>query len=108
MTGRNGGANPGRGKMRLFVALDLPESVRDEVEAWRREALTDPALRHTGLRIVLLFLGHRPAREVALLPGSDSGAVCSYPRNEKIGIVGAVLTGLSLAAAVVIALASAA
>jgi 2'-5' RNA ligase len=65
MTGGNGGANPGHGRLRLLVALDLPEMVRREVDAWRRENLTDPALRHNqGLRIVLLFLGHRPKREV--------------------------------------------
>jgi 2'-5' RNA ligase len=65
MTGGNGGANPGRGRVRLLVALDLPEMVRSEVEAWQQEALIDPALRHDhGLRIVLMFLGHRPQREV--------------------------------------------
>lgn len=65
MTGGNGGANPGRGRVRLLVALDLPEVVRSEVEAWQQQALTDPALRHNrGLRIVLMFLGHRPEREV--------------------------------------------
>lgn len=65
MTGGNGGANPGRGRVRMLVALDLPEVVRREVEVWRQEALTDPALRHNqGLRMVLTFLGHRPQREV--------------------------------------------
>ncbi len=65
MTSGNGGANPGRGRVRLLVALDLPEGVRSEVEAWQQQALTDPALRHNkGLRIVLMFLGHRPQREV--------------------------------------------
>jgi 2'-5' RNA ligase len=65
MTGGNGGANPGRGRVRLLVALDLPEAVRSKVEAWQQQALTDPALRHNqGLRIVLMFLGHRPQREV--------------------------------------------
>ena len=64
MTG-HGGANPGRGRVRLLVALNLPEVVRREVEAWRQEALTDPALRHNqGLHMVLTFLGHRPQREV--------------------------------------------
>lgn len=32
MTGDNGGANPGRGRVRLLVALDLPDVVRREVE----------------------------------------------------------------------------
>jgi 2'-5' RNA ligase len=80
MTGRNGGANPGRGKLRLFVALDLPESVRDEVEAWRREVLTDPALRHNaGLRMVLLFLGHRPARDVPYYLETIRGLCAAAP-----------------------------
>ncbi len=65
MTGGNGGANPGRGRVRLLVALDLPEAVRKEVETWQQQALTDPVLRpNLGLRIVLMFLGHRPEREV--------------------------------------------
>ena len=46
MTGRNGGASPGRGRVRLLVTLDLPEMVRRQAEAWQQEALTDPALRH--------------------------------------------------------------
>jgi len=43
MTGGNGGANPGRGRVRLLVTLDLPEMVRRQAEAWQQEALTDPA-----------------------------------------------------------------
>lgn len=42
MTGGNGGANPGRGRVRLLVTLDLPEMVRRQAEAWQQEALTDP------------------------------------------------------------------
>jgi 2'-5' RNA ligase len=80
MTGRNGGANPGRGKMRLFVALDLPDAVRDEVEAWRQEVLTDPALRHNaGLWVVLLFLGHRPARDVPYYLETIRGLCATAP-----------------------------
>lgn len=63
MTGGRG--KTGRGKLRLFVALDLPAEVRLSLNAWRRAALTDPALRLTeGPRMPLLFLGHRPQREV--------------------------------------------
>jgi hypothetical protein len=58
------GAGAGRGKLRLLVALDLPESVCRGVDLWRREVLTDPALRLTnGPRMTLLFLGHRPRRD---------------------------------------------
>jgi 2'-5' RNA ligase len=63
MTGGRGGA--GRAKLRLLVALELPVAVRRDLNAWRRAALTDPALRLTeGPRMLLLFLGHRPQREV--------------------------------------------
>ena len=63
MTG--GGGKVGRGKLRLFVALDLPVAVRRDLNAWRRAALTDPAFRLTeGPRMLLLFLGHRPQREL--------------------------------------------
>lgn len=80
MTGANGGANPGRGRVRLLVALDLPEVVRREVEAWQQEALTDPALRHNhGLRIVLMFLGHRPQREVVRYLGAIRELCASAP-----------------------------
>lgn len=55
----------GRGRLRLLVALDLPVAVRRDLNAWRRAALRDPALRLTeGPRMLLLFLGHRPQREV--------------------------------------------
>jgi hypothetical protein len=30
-------------RARLFVALDLPDEVRDGLVVWQREALTDPA-----------------------------------------------------------------
>jgi RNA 2',3'-cyclic 3'-phosphodiesterase len=54
-------------RARLFVALDLPDEVRDGVVAWGREALTDPALRPVApesLHITLAFLGHRPEKEI--------------------------------------------
>ncbi|MFT3862693.1 MAG: RNA 2',3'-cyclic phosphodiesterase [Solirubrobacterales bacterium] len=54
-------------RQRLFVALDLPERVRDGVAAWGRQELVDPALRPTrpeSLHLTLVFLGHREAGEV--------------------------------------------
>src|SRR5919197_1486432 len=32
-------------RARLFVALDLPDRVREDLEAWQARELTDPALR---------------------------------------------------------------
>jgi 2'-5' RNA ligase len=75
-----GGLKPRRIKRRLFVALDLPESVCREVDVWRRETLTDPALRYNdGQRIVLLFLGRRPQREVARYLGAIRGLCAAAP-----------------------------
>jgi 2'-5' RNA ligase len=52
-------------RLRLLIALELPEPVRHGIERWREQALTDPALRLTELlRIDLLFLGHRPRQGV--------------------------------------------
>jgi 2'-5' RNA ligase len=54
-------------RARLFVALDLPEEMREGIVAWGREALADPALRPVApesLHITLAFLGHRPEKEI--------------------------------------------
>jgi len=54
-------------RARLFVALDLPAELREEVVAWGREALADPALRPVApesLHITLAFLGYRPEKEI--------------------------------------------
>jgi 2'-5' RNA ligase len=54
-------------RARLFVALDLPEELRDGVVAWGREALADPALRPVApesLHVTLAFLGYRSEKEI--------------------------------------------
>jgi 2'-5' RNA ligase len=54
-------------KQRVFVALDLPERVREGLTAWGRAELADPALRPVrpeSLHVTLVFLGHREAAEV--------------------------------------------
>jgi 2'-5' RNA ligase len=63
----------------MFVALDLPDSVRDGIGAWGREALADPALRVVrpeSLHVTLAFLGYRPekdAERVAVAMGESAG-----------------------------------
>ena len=57
-------------RARLFVALDLPDAVREGIVGWGRKALSDPALRGVGadaLHITLAFLGWLPLREVERL-----------------------------------------
>lgn len=54
-------------RARLFVALDLPDQVRDGIVAWGREAFGDPALRPVApdsLHVTLAFLGYRAEKEV--------------------------------------------
>jgi RNA 2',3'-cyclic 3'-phosphodiesterase len=57
-------------RARLFVALDLPAEVRDGIAAWRKEALSDPALRPVpteALHVTLAFLGYRAEKEVGAI-----------------------------------------
>ncbi len=63
----------------MFVALDVPDSVRGGVEAWGASALADPALRRVpsrSLHITLAFLGYRPpgdAERVAAAMAASAG-----------------------------------
>jgi 2'-5' RNA ligase len=52
-------------RLRLFLALRLPDETLEEVERWQREHL--PRVRLVGreqLHVTLAFLGHRPADEL--------------------------------------------
>lgn len=54
-------------RVRLFVALDLPDELRERIVGWGRETLVDPALRPVApesLHVTLAFLGHRPEKEI--------------------------------------------
>jgi RNA 2',3'-cyclic 3'-phosphodiesterase len=63
----------GGSKLRLFVALDLPEWLREGLADWSAEQLVDPALRPVrpeSLHVTLVFLGGREpaeAREIAAI-----------------------------------------
>ncbi len=53
--------------VRMFVALDLPEMVREDIATWGEVELADPALRRVpadALHITLAFLGNRPIDDV--------------------------------------------
>jgi 2'-5' RNA ligase len=63
-------------RQRIFVALDLPDEVREGVTAWGKAELIDPALRPTrleSLHVTLVFLGHREADEVAAIAATVRG-----------------------------------
>jgi RNA 2',3'-cyclic 3'-phosphodiesterase len=52
----------------MFVALDLPRMVREDIAAWGEAELADPALRRVeseSLHVTLAFFGDRPLGEVA-------------------------------------------
>lgn len=54
-------------RLRLFVALDLPEMARKDIADWSETELADPALRRTepeSLHVTLAFLGNRPLSDV--------------------------------------------
>jgi RNA 2',3'-cyclic 3'-phosphodiesterase len=54
-------------RARLFVALDLPEALREGIVAWGGRELRDPALRVVppqSLHVTLAFLGYLPERAI--------------------------------------------
>ena len=54
-------------RTRLFVALDLPEPVREEMVEWGKTELADPALRAVrpeALHVTLAFLGWKGEKEL--------------------------------------------
>jgi 2'-5' RNA ligase len=74
-------------RVRLFVALDLPNELRAGIAAWGREALTDPALRPVpleSLHITLAFLGHRYEKEIEEIAGVVKGNTGPAPWVELL------------------------
>ena len=53
-------------RLRLFLALRVPDDVLDEVEDWQREQLSNVrVVPRERVHVTLAFLGHRPAGELA-------------------------------------------
>lgn len=74
-------------RARLFVALDLPEPLRDDLVAWGKRELGDPALRVVrpeSLHITLAFLGYLPEKEVERL-GKVVGGLRSPAPTIELG-----------------------
>jgi 2'-5' RNA ligase len=72
-------------RARLFVALDLPEALRDGLVAWGRRELRDPALRAVrpeSLHITLAFLGYLPEKEIGRLGEIVTGLEAMAPTIE--------------------------
>ena len=65
-------------RARLFVALDLPDAVRDGLAEWQRRALSDPALRPMrpeALHVTLCFLAYHPEKLIPRI----AEAIASVP-----------------------------
>ena len=74
-------------RARLFVALDLPEDLRDGLVGWGRRELRDPSLRVVrpeSLHITLAFLGYLPEKEIGRL-GEIVGRVRSLAPMVALG-----------------------
>jgi 2'-5' RNA ligase len=79
-------------RARLFVALDIPEDVRDGIVAWQR-GLEDPPLRPTApasLHMTLVFLGYHPEKAIERI--AETALDLSIPapavelRPEPVGV----------------------
>jgi RNA 2',3'-cyclic 3'-phosphodiesterase len=58
-------------RLRLFLALRLPEDALDEVERWQRAQLSKVrVVPREHLHVTLAFLGHRPAGELDAVTGA--------------------------------------
>lgn len=74
-------------RVRLFLALDLPDQLRDGLLAWGGRELRDPALRVVppeSLHVTLAFLGYLPEKEVGRL-GAVIGRLRSPAPTLELG-----------------------
>jgi 2'-5' RNA ligase len=85
-------------RLRLFLALRVPDDVLDEIERWQREQLVGVRVVQRGhLHVTLAFLGQRPAGElesiVAALREAAGGAgeirltPVSYRETRSVGML---------------------
>ncbi|HST13552.1 MAG TPA: RNA 2',3'-cyclic phosphodiesterase [Gaiellaceae bacterium] len=84
MTNREAGpaSVEGGDRIRLFCALDLPDSARSELSAWAARSLRERGrlVPLENLHVTLAFLGHRPAGEVpAILEELRAAAAAARP-----------------------------
>jgi RNA 2',3'-cyclic 3'-phosphodiesterase len=65
------GSVGGDERLRLFLALRVPDDVLGEIERWQTERLgTVRVVPREHLHVTLAFLGHRPASEVESIVGA--------------------------------------
>lgn len=65
-------------RLRLFLALRIPDDVLDAIERWQRDELPDVrVVPREHLHVTLAFLGHRPARELGTIVGALRAAAAT-------------------------------
>jgi 2'-5' RNA ligase len=85
-------------RLRLFLALRLPDRVLDRVEVWQRTHLQNVrVVPREHLHITLAFLGHRPAGELESILGAlrdaaaGAGEICltvvRYRETRSVGML---------------------
>lgn len=73
--------------VRMFVALDLPEAIREGIGAWGQAALTDPALRPVpaeNLHVTLAFLGSRSVQDAGRVAEAVEQSLAPAPLIELL------------------------
>lgn len=69
----------------MFVALDLPQALREGIGAWGRRELADPALRQLpvdSLHVTLVFLGYQPEKAIGRIGEIVEALAGPAPRIE--------------------------
>jgi 2'-5' RNA ligase len=75
----------GDGRLRLFLALRLPEPVLDAVESWQRNALAGIRIvPREHLHVTLAFLGSRPAAELDRIVEALRAAAADAPPDLRL------------------------
>src|SRR6476659_4907360 len=79
-------------RLRLFLALRLPEPALDALEAWQRTHLHGVgqgvrAVPRDHLHVTLAFLGHRPARDLAAVAGALRDAAAAARPDVRLEAV---------------------
>jgi 2'-5' RNA ligase len=82
-------------RARLFVALDLPDDIHAELEAWQARECADEALRPIpaqALHVTLCFLGYHPEKAIpqieGIVTGVDPRAVPVRFERDPVGLRG--------------------
>lgn len=74
-------------RVRMFVALDLPEAVRSAIASWGEQELVDPAMRAVkpeSLHVTLAFLGQTAEEEVGRIAAAMEESAGPAPLLELL------------------------